>query len=144
MFSPKKYRKQLLDLGIEGMEIDVSTIDNAMTTLNELNEIEKILKKIRYNVRADIRKIIRDYFTKLKDLDESNNKKGLISRKKSISKIIKEKKRLIKERNLTIAIYEVVENTIDDYLDQIENSRSYIKKSIERGVSNNKFFFILI
>ena len=76
-------------------------------------------------------------------MDESNNKKGLISRKKSISKIIKEKKRLIKERNLTIAIYEVVENTIDDYLDQIENSRSYIKKSIERGVSNNKFFFIL-
>jgi uncharacterized membrane protein YgaE (UPF0421/DUF939 family) len=129
MFSPKKYRKQLLDLGIEGMEIDVSTIDNAMNTLNE---IEKILKKIRYNVRADIRKIIRDHFTKLKDLDESNNKKSLIGRKKSISKIAKEKKILIKERNHTIAIYEVIENTIDDYLDQIENSRSYIKKSIER------------
>ena len=45
MIGPKKYRKQLLDLGIEGMEIDVSTIDNAMDTLNKLNEIEKILKK---------------------------------------------------------------------------------------------------
>ena len=51
MFSTKKYLKQLLDLGIECMEIDVSTIDGAMNNLNELNEIEKILKKIRYNVR---------------------------------------------------------------------------------------------
>ena len=47
MLGPKKYRKQLFDLGIEGMEIDVSTIDNAMDTLNQLNEIEKILKKIQ-------------------------------------------------------------------------------------------------
>jgi len=119
------------------MEIDVSTIDNAMNTLNELNEIEKILKKIRYNVRADIRKIRRDYMTKLKEVDESaNNKKGLMGRKKSVSKITQEKKTLTKERNLTIATYEVVENTIDDYLDQIENSRTYIKNSIERRVGN--------
>ncbi len=140
MFSTKKYRKQLLDLGIEGMEIDVSTIDNAMNTSNELNEIEKILKKIRYNVRVDIRKIRMDYMTKLKEVDESaNNKKGLIGRKKSVSKITQEKKTLTKERNLTIATYEVVENTIDDYLDQIKNSRSYIKNSIQRRVGNKSF-----
>ena len=63
MIGPKKYRKQLFDLGIEGMEIDVSTIDNAMDTLNKLNEIEKILKKIRYNVRTDIRRIRLDYIS---------------------------------------------------------------------------------
>ena len=135
MIGPKKYRKQLFDLGIEGMEIDVSTIDNAMDTLNKLNEIEKILKKIRYNVRTDIRRIRLDYMAKLQEVDKSANKKsGLFGRKKSVSKIVQEKKMLTKERNLTIATYDVVENTIDDYLDQIENSRYYIKNSIQRRV----------
>jgi hypothetical protein len=135
MFSIKRYSKQLLDLGIEGMEVDVSTINKAMNTLNELNEIERILKKIRYNVRADIRQIRRACMTKLKEVDESaNNKKGIIGRKKSVSKIIQEKKTLAKEKDLTIKTYEVVENTIDEYLDQIENSRTYIKNSLERGV----------
>ena len=135
MIGPKKYRKQLFDLGIEGMEINVSTIDNAMDTLNELNEIEKVLKKIRYNVRADIRRIRLDYMTKLQEVDKSANKKsGILGRKKSVSKIVQEKKMITKERNLTIATYDVVENTIDDYLDQIENSRYYIKNSIQRRV----------
>jgi len=137
MLGPKSYRKQLLDLGIEGMEIDVSTIDDAMNTLNELNEKEKILKKIRYNIRGDIRKIRLEYVTKLKEVDKvNNNKKGFFSRKKSVSKITQEKKVLIKEKNLTIATYDVVENTIDDYLDQIENSKYYIKHSIERRVGS--------
>ena len=135
MIGPKNYRKQLFDLGIEGMEIDVSTIDNAMVTLNELNEIEKVLKSIRYNVRTDIRRIRLDYMAKFQEVDKSANKKsGLFGRKKSVSKIVQEKKMLTKERNLTIATYDVVENTIDDYLDQIENSRYYIKNSIQRRV----------
>jgi hypothetical protein len=135
MFGPKSYRKQLLDLGIEGMEIDVSTIDNAMETLNKLNEIEKVLKKIRYNVRTDIRKIRLDYMAKLQEVDQSaNQKSGILRRKKSVSKIVQEKKMLTKERNLTIATYDVVENTIDDYLDQIENSKFYIKNSIQKRV----------
>ncbi len=135
MLGPKKYRKQLLELGIEGMEVDVSTIDIAMDTLNQLNEIEKILKKIRYNVRADIRRIRLEYVTKLKEVDQSANvKTGLFSKKPSVSKITERKKKLTRERNLTIATYDVVENTIDDYLDQIEKSRYYIKNSIQRRV----------
>jgi hypothetical protein len=124
-----------LELGIEGMEIDVSSIDVAMDTLNQLNDMEKILKKIRLNVRADIRKIRLDYVTKLKEVDQSANvKKGLFSRNKSVSNITEEKKKLTRERNLTIATYDVVENTIDDYLDQIDNSKYYIKNSIQRRV----------
>ncbi len=135
MLGPKKYRKQLLELGIEGMEIDVSSIDVAMDTLNQLNDMEKILKKIRLNVRADIRKIRLDYVTKLKAVDQSANiKKGILSRKKSVSSITEEKKKITRERNLTIATYDVVENTIDDYLDQIDNSKYYIKNSIQRRV----------
>jgi replicative DNA helicase len=135
MLGPKKYRKQLLELGIEGMEIDVSSMNNAMDTLNLLNEMETILKKIRYNVRSDIRRIRLDYVTLLKEVDQTANvKKGLFSRKKSISKITQEKKKLSKERNVTIATYDVVENTIDDYLDQIDKSKYYIQNSIEKRV----------
>ena len=135
MLGPKKYRKQLLELGIEGMEIDVSTIDVAMDTLNQLNEMEKILKKIRYNVRADIRRIRLEYVTKIERSGQiCQVKKSVFLSKKSVSKITQEKKKLTKERNLTIATYDVVENTIDDYLDQIENSRYYIKNSIQRRV----------
>jgi len=133
--SPKKYRQQLLDLEIDGFEIDTSTINNAMDTLNKLNELEKILSKIRYNVRADIRNIRLDYMGKLQEVDKSvNEKQGLLRRKKSVSQVIKEKKVLTKERNLTIATYAVVENTIDDYLDQIEQSKFYIKSSIQHRV----------
>ena len=47
MISPKKYRQQLFDLEIDGLEIDVSTIDNAMDTLNKLNELEKMVKELQ-------------------------------------------------------------------------------------------------
>ncbi len=135
MISPKKYRQQLLDLEIDGFEIDVSTIDNAMDTLNKLNELEKILSKMRYNLRADIRLIRLDYMGRLQELDQTaNEKQGLFRRKKSVSKLVQEKKALTKERNLTIATYSVVENTIDDYLDQIEQSKYYIKGSIQHRV----------
>ncbi|UTB31782.1 MAG: hypothetical protein NKF70_09700 [Methanobacterium sp. ERen5] len=133
--SPKKYREQLLDLEIDGFEIDTSTINNTMETLNQLNELEKILNKIRYNVRADIRTIRMDYMGKLKEVDQSaNEKQGFLRRTKSVSQVIKEKKGLTKERNLTLATYAVVENTIDDYLDQIEQSKFYIKGSIQHRV----------
>lgn len=129
------YRQQLLDLEIDGFEIDASTIDHAMDTLNKLNEYEKVLNKIRYNVRADIRNIRLDYMGKLQEIDKSaNQKQGLLKRKKSVSQIVKEKKGLTKERNLTIASYAVVENTVDDYLDQIEQSKFYIKNSIQHRV----------
>ena len=74
--------------------------------------------------------------TKLKEVDKSANVKNLVffRKKPSVSKITQEKKKLTKERNLTIATYDVVENTIDDYLDQIEKSRYYIKNSIQRRV----------
>jgi hypothetical protein len=133
--SPKKYRKQLFELGIEGMEIDVSTIDDAMETLNQLTEFKNVLSKMRYNVRADIRNIRLDYMGKLQEIDRtSGEKQGLFRKKKSVSQIVKEKKKITKERNITIATYDVVENTIDDYLDQIEQSEYYIKNSIQRRV----------
>jgi hypothetical protein len=133
MVSPKRYRQQLENLEIEGLEIDVSSIRNAMEVLNSLEEYEKILKKIRYNIRGDVRNIRLDYLKKLQDI-ENPKQKGFLGRKKSKEKILKEKKALKKDRDLEIAAYDIVENMIDNYLVQIEDARDYIRHSIEKRV----------
>lgn len=132
MISPKKYRQQIDSLGIEGMIVDVSSIERAMSTINELDEIENVLNKIRHNVRIDMRNIRLEYLNKMKAAEKQP--KGLFKRKKSTNKIIKEKKSLLKDKDLKIAAYEVVENEINYYLSQIESSRLYIKNSIQGRV----------
>jgi hypothetical protein len=132
MISPKKYRQQIDSLGIEGMIVDVSSIERAMSTINELDEIENVLTKIRHNVRIDMRNIRLEYLNKMKEAEEQPQ--GLFKRKKSTNKIIKEKKSLLKDKDLKIAAYEVVENEINYYLSQIESSRVYIKNSIQGRV----------
>lgn len=134
MNGPKKYRQQINDLGIDGMEIDISSIDVAMSTLNELNELEKILKKIRHNIRTDTRKLRLDYIQMMHEVEDS---KGSFGRKKSTEKKIKEKKALLKERNIKVSTYEVVEDTIDGYISQIESSKIYIMNSIQDRVGNS-------
>lgn len=136
--SPKKYRKQITDLGIEGMEIDVSSIDKAMETLNELNNIEKILKKIRDNVKTDMRKIRRDYINELHELGVSSRSQGIFHRKKSTQKLIKEKKAIENDRDSKMAAYEKIEDTANDYIDQIEDSKIYIADIIKKRLGDDQ------
>jgi ribosome recycling factor len=129
--SPKKYRRQIDDLGIEGLEIDVSSVDNAMKTLDELEEFEKILKKIRYNVKVDIRKIRMDYINELHEFETSSKNHGFFHRKKSTKKLIKEKKAIITHRDNKIATYEQIDDLTSDYIDQIEDSKIYVEHTIK-------------
>jgi len=131
MFGPNTYREQLEELGIDGMEIDVSTMEKAMETLNYLADLESVLKKFRLNIRTDIRQIRKDYLKIMKKVEESPKKSGFFGRK---SDKITKKKSLVKERNNKIAAYELVENMIDNYLVQIGDARIYIRKSIEKRV----------
>lgn len=135
--SPKKYRKQITDLGIEGMEIDVSSIDKAMETLNDLDTIEKILKKIKDNVKTDMRKIRRDYINELHELGVSSRSHGLFHRKKSTRKLIKEKKAIENDRDNKMVAYEKVEDTVTDYIDQIEDSKIYIANVIKKRLGDD-------
>ncbi len=133
MFGPKVYQQQLEELEIDGMEIDVSTIEMAMQTLNELEEYEDILKKMRHNIRMDIRNIRKEYLSLLKELNPSP---GETQKKSSreIQKRIKKKKSILKKRDAKIKSYELMENMIDNYLTQIDDARIYIRNSIERRV----------
>jgi len=130
----KMYRKQLSEIGIEDMEIDVSSLQNAMDTMQKLDDIELILKKIRFNLHTDIRKVRVDYMGRMQDLDEQLNKPKLFGRKRSADEIIRKKKSLMKERKMKIASYEMIENMVNNYLSQIEESRRYIKNHIQKKV----------
>lgn len=133
MFGPKVYQQQLDELGIDGMEIDVSTIEGAMHTLNELEEYESILKKMRHNIRTDIRNIRKEYLLLIKELEPSPEEKQKRSAKE-VQKRIKKKKSILKKRNTRISSYELIENMVDNYLTQIDDARIYIRNSIERRV----------
>jgi hypothetical protein len=135
MKSPKFYRKQIASLGIEDMEIDVSSLDNAMETLHELRDIENVLKKIRYNLRTNMRQIRLDYMRKIQHFEEESNKPGLFGRKKSLDKTIRQKKALIKERKMETAAYEIIESMIEAYLQQIEDAKLYIQDTIQKRIS---------
>lgn len=130
----KMYRKQLSEIGIEDMEINVSSLQNAMDTMQKLDDMELILKKIRFNLHTDIRKVRVDYMGRMQDLDEQLNKPKLFGRKRSADEIIRKKKSLMKERKMKIASYEMIENMVNNYLSQIEESRRYIKNHIQRKV----------
>ena len=133
--NPKIYRKQIAEIGIEDMVIDVSSLQNAMQTMMELDELEKVLNKIKFNLHTDIRNLRVEYMQKMQDVDESANKKGFLGRKKSNEAIVREKKALKKERGANIAAYEIIEDLVNNYLAQIEESRIYIRNHIQKKVT---------
>ena len=125
MISPKIYEKQIQNLGIEGKEIFPKNKDEALILLDELENIEKILERIRINIRMDIRALRRDYMDKLREIGDFSRAEGK-NVKKSLKNKIKEKRDLIDDRDLRIAPYESIEYLIDDYLKQINSAKSYV------------------
>lgn len=133
MFGPKMYQQQLDELGIDGVEIDVTNIQRAMETLNELKDYENVLKKMRHNIRMDIRNIRKEYIQLMKELDPSPEERNRM-KAKDIQKITKKKKSIIKKRDTKIKSYEIIETIVDNYLTQISDARIYIRNSIEGRV----------
>jgi len=133
--NPKIYRKQIEEIGIEDMVIDVSSLQKAMQTMMELDELEKVLNKIKFNLHTDIRNLRVLYMQKMQDIDESAHTKGFLGRKKSNETIVREKKALKKERSANITAYEIIEDLVNNYLAQIEESRTYIQNHIQKKVT---------
>ena len=75
--NPKLYRKQIAEIGIEDMEIDISSLQNAMETMSQLNELEKVLNQIKFNIRSDIRNLRVEYMWMIHEADDLINKKSI-------------------------------------------------------------------
>jgi hypothetical protein len=125
MISPKVYQNQIQDLEIEGKEIFPQSKEDASIIFEELKNIEKMLERIRYNIRMDTRTIRKYYMDKIRDIGDSSKFKAGTD-KKSLKNKIKEKRKFIDERDLKIAPYESIEYMIDDYLAQIKNAKKYV------------------
>jgi len=126
MISPKVYQKQIQDLGIEGLVVFPENADEADFIFENLKNIEKMLMRIRYNIRIDIRSIRREYMEKIKEIRDSSKVMGLYNKERPMKDRISEKRYLIDERDMKIAPYESIEYMIDDYLRQIKDAKKYV------------------
>ena len=127
MISPKVYQQQIQDLGIEGLVVSPENTEEALILLDAFEETEKILERIRHNIRIDIRAIRVDYLEKIKGIKDSSKVIGLYSKQRPMKEKIKDKRNLIDERDLKIAPYESIEYTVDEYLRQIKDIKKYLK-----------------
>ncbi len=127
MISPKLYQQQIQDLGIEGLIVSPKDVEEALILLDAFEETEKILERIRHNIRIDIRAIRIDYIEQIKNIKDSSKVMGLYSKQRSMKDKINDKRKLIDERDLKIAPYESIEYTVDEYLKQIKNVKKYLK-----------------
>ena len=127
MISPKLYQQQIQDLGIEGLIVSPKDVEEALILLDAFEETEKILERIRHNIRIDIRAIRIDYIEQIKNIKDSSKVMGLYSKQRSMKDKISDKRKLIDERDLKIAPYESIEYTVDEYLKQIKNVKKYLK-----------------
>ncbi|MBE2899810.1 hypothetical protein DNK57_03095 [Methanothermobacter thermautotrophicus] len=108
VIDPRFYKEQLDELGIEGLEIDPSSEEEALELLGEVEEAIRNLKRIRYNLHLDMRLIRREYLEKLKD--------------PQVRADVKRRRALIDERDSTLGPYEGVDRIIDTLLDQLEEA----------------------
>ncbi|MEN4018406.1 MAG: hypothetical protein PQ975_09860 [Methanobacterium sp.] len=137
MISPKFYQKQIQDLEIEGMEIFPENSEEAIILFDELQNIEKILEHVRYNIRMDIRAIRKDYMNKIRKIENYSKFKDGYD-KRSLKNKTNERRQLVDERDLKIAPYESIEYMIDDYLRQIKSAKSYVMDYSKKAIENKQ------
>jgi hypothetical protein len=122
----KLYKQQISELGVEGFQLEPKSLMEATSLLTKLKEYQKVLKQIKFNIRIDARKIRKEYINNIEKINESlkNNKKT----DKEVRMAIK----LLKiEKDEKIAPYDVLENLIDNYIVQIEDSKIFLREYIK-------------
>lgn len=130
--NPKIYKKQIEELGINGLEIKPESLIEATSMLIEIKEYQKILLQIKYNVRIDSRKISKEYITKIDELNEHIKETKNSERKSKKNK--EAQKKLLKEREEKLAPYDGLDIIIDGYIVQIEDSKMFLRDFIKNKV----------
>ncbi|MGC9517023.1 MAG: hypothetical protein ACP5C3_04905 [Methanomicrobiales archaeon] len=130
VLDPKIYREEISNLGIEGLNIKVHSVAEALQLLVELKNIEKTLKKIKYNIRIDMRSLRKHYLDEIKEVEKPVKVMKVFNKKLDPKKSLKIKKKIVNEREHRIKPYELLERLIDDYLWQIDESKKYLQDFI--------------
>jgi hypothetical protein len=128
--NPKLYKKQIEELGINGLEIKPESLIEATSMLIELKNYQNILMQIKYNVRIDSRNISKEYITKIDELNEHIETNS----ERKTKKIKEAQKKLLKEKEEKLVPYDGLDILIDGYLVQIEDSKIFLREFIKNQV----------
>ncbi|MEW6010561.1 MAG: hypothetical protein AB1604_04640 [Euryarchaeota archaeon] len=136
--NPKFYQKQIAEVGVDGMEIEPSSLAEAMSLLVKLRNYKKLLEKIKFNLHMDMRSIRKEYLEKIQSLKEEPSRRGLFRKNLTEKDKRSTKKNIYEERDRILAPYEALERLIEDYLDQIEDSKTYLELFIQKETEYKK------
>lgn len=128
--NPKLYKKQIEELGINGLEIKPESLIEATSMLIELKNYQNILMQIKYNVRIDSRNISKEYITKIDKLNEHIETNS----ERKTKKIKEAQKKILKEKEEKLVPYDGLDILIDGYLVQIEDSKIFLREFIKNQV----------
>ncbi|GAB6055735.1 hypothetical protein HYG87_07545 [Methanobacterium alkalithermotolerans] len=136
--NPKFYQKQIAEVGVDGMKIEPSSLAEAMSLLVKLRNYKKLLEKIKFNLHMDMRSIRKEYLEKIQSLKEEPSRRGLFRKNLTEKDKRSTKKNIYEERDRILAPYEALERLIEDYLDQIEDSKTYLELFIQKETEYKK------
>ncbi|BAZ99624.1 hypothetical protein [Methanothermobacter sp. EMTCatA1] len=114
VIDPRFYKEQVEELGIEGIEIDPSSEEEALKILREVEDAIRNLKRIRYNLHMDMRLIRREYLEKMRDPDVRGD--------------VKRRRALMDERDNLLDPYEGVDRIINTLLEQLEEASIFLRE----------------
>lgn len=114
VIDPRFYKEQVEELGIEGIEIDPSSEEEALRILREVEDAIRNLKRIRYNLHMDMRLIRREYLEKMRDPDVRGD--------------VKRRRALMDERDNLLGPYEGVDRIINTLLEQLEEASIFLRE----------------
>ena len=127
ILDPGIYYKQLQEMYIEEVDLNLSTDFEARTTLVRLNRLKSDVSKLKRNVSKDMRAIRTIYLDD--SIIEKPKLQGIFGRGKELS-TAERRKKLETERENNLMPYKEVINLIDDYILQIEDLRKYIEDEV--------------
>ncbi|AXV37930.1 MAG: hypothetical protein CIT01_06820 [Methanobacterium sp. BRmetb2] len=134
VLDPRFYREEISNLEIEGLNLDIDSVAEALQLLVKLKKIEKTLLKINYNIRMDTRSIRKEYLKRIEELNKPVKVMKVFNKKLNKKESLKVKKKIVDERDHRIKPYELLERLINDYLLQIHDAKNYLENFIEKNV----------
>ncbi len=135
MASPDEYLRQIKELGLERMEITVSSIVEAKDTLKRIRGIQAELRQIKRKTNLDMKTIRAEYRQKMSTAALTSSAiVGLLGKRKLAGQMrADEKRRLRMQRDRTLQPYESIKLTIDDLLIQMDSAKAQLQAFIEEA-----------
>ena len=135
MTTPKEYRRQLSELGLDHMEIFVSSLAEAKAALAKVRSLQKQLRQIKRNINLDMKAIRAEYRRRASTAAAGSSAIASLFGKRKLAGQMRadEKRRLNAERDRKLSPYEDLKLTIDNLLVQMDAAKIRLGDLIEKA-----------